>query len=234
MKPLALVLAAVLGSGCIFVDDDDCFGTVTLEWDFQRSDGTVPGGTVSQICAAAGVTDVDVYMDGTFVQSFFCTEGGATIIDVRSGTYLFTVEGIDASGNIRYRHHFDVDARSCGDLFLAPRLAAGVVNLDYSLPGSVCATTGTFMHYDIRDEITGQLVPNQVSLTPATCPDDIIRALPAGFYTLEWMEERASASLSSAVYGRDCTFRPFEIGGGQLTTVPVTIVNASVACTHFQ
>jgi hypothetical protein len=233
MKALALVLAAVLGSGCVFVDDD-CTGTVSLEWDFRLANGNVPAGTISQICAAAGVAFVDVYLNGQFAGGFSCLEAGATIVDIPEGRYLFTVEGVDASELIRYRHEFEVDSR-CGDQLLAVRPAAGFVDLNYSLPGGVCATSPTFMHYDIRDEITGRLVPTAQSLTPTTCPQDIVPALPAGTYTLEWMEERSSSNLSfSAVLGRDCTFRGFDVAGGQLTEVPVGIVSAEVACPHFQ
>jgi hypothetical protein len=238
MKPLALVLAAVLVSGCVVIDDDHCVGTVTLEWDFQLTDGAVPAGSISQICAAAGVTWVDVYMatgaePAQLVDRFWCTEGGATVIDVPQGSYLFTVEGVDAAGLIRYRHEFQV-ASGCGDQFLATRPAAGVVDLNYSLPGGLCAIGGTFIHFEIRDEITGTLVPTEASLSPATCPSDIFRALPAGFYTLEWMEERATSSEASAVLRRDCTLRQFEIAGGLLTEVFPALQTSGVACPHYQ
>jgi hypothetical protein len=236
MKRLALVLAAVLASGCVVIDDDDpCVGTVTLEWDFQLANGAVPAGTISQICAVAGVTWVDVLMNGqpVLADGFWCTEGGATVIDVPQGSYLFTVEGVDAAGLIRYRHEFEVDSH-CGDQFLATRPAAGLVNLDYSLPGGLCTIAGTFMHFDIRDEITGERIPEQ-TLSPVACgPDALVRALPAGLYTLEWMEERATSDPSSAVYRTDCTFRPFEIRGGLWTDVFPAVQNASLACPHYQ
>jgi hypothetical protein len=209
---------------------------VTLEWDFQLANGTVPGGTVSQICAAAGVTYVDVYMNGQPVDpdGFWCTEGGATVVEIPEGRYLFTVQGVDASELIRYRHQFEVDSR-CGDQFLATRPAAGRVNLDYSLPDGVCADAGTFMHFDVRDEITARRVPIEQILSPVACgPDALVRALPAGSYTLEWMEERSTSNASSPVYGTDCTFRPFVIAGGLVTDVFPTIQDASVACPHYQ
>ena len=233
MKRLAFVLAAaVLGTGCNPVQDR-CTGTVSLQWDFQRPDGSVPTGTVNAVCVAAGVAFVDVFMDGQPVDRFSCSEGGATIVDVRSGQYLMTVEGVDAGDVIRYREEFNLDARSCGDPLIATRPAAGFVDLNYSLPGGVCGASPSYLWFALRDAVTGHLHPESVDAANNphryTCPGDVIVSLPAGAYTLEWMEER---DTSNGVLGVDCTDRPFDVFGGTTTAQTPAIADSTTACIH--
>jgi len=233
MKRLALALAAAfLGSGCT-VTPDRCTGTVSLQWDFQLADGTVPTGTVNAVCMAAGVAYVDVFMDGQPVDSFFCTDGGATIVDVASGLYFMTVEGVDAGGVIRYREEFDLDARSCADPLIATRPAAGSVDLNYSLPGNVCGATPSYLWFALRDAATGHLHPESVDAANDphryTCPGNVIVPLPAGRYTLEWMEER---DASNVVLGVDCTDRVFDVLGGAQRLETPAIADSATACVH--
>src|SRR6185369_10013575 len=65
MNRLALALAAaILGTGCIVVDDDhpaDCTRTVTVDWSFENADG----GQTSD-CTTAGVSALDVFVNGYF------------------------------------------------------------------------------------------------------------------------------------------------------------------------
>ncbi len=106
MKRIALAAAAaLLGTGCVVVDEDTCSpSSLTLEWDFQRFDGSPPVG-----CATANVDWVDVYIDGAFVDTWTCAAGGATI-PVSSGGHSVLVEGIDSAYRIAYRDSVSVSA----------------------------------------------------------------------------------------------------------------------------
>jgi hypothetical protein len=222
MKPLALALAAVLGTGCIVVDDDDACSTssLTLEWDFLRSDNAVTG------CAGAGVDLVDVYVDGQFVDTFFCGEGGGTVGPVWAGSVV-TVEGIDLAGRIAYRDQV-TSASSCGNRFAAVRPAEGTVNLNYSAPGG-CSASPCFLWFSVFDEISSTYAAVIAQDSPASVkddflyPEDVVIRLAVGTYTLEWMELVSSAFAGQAL---TCNASTFDVAGASPTDVPLTLLAA--------
>jgi hypothetical protein len=228
MKRLALVLAAALsGTGC-FVHDDDCFGTVSLQWDFGRADGTVA------LCAGAGVAYVDVFMDDVPVDRFFCVDGGVTVTDVHPGQYRFTVEGLDGGEAIRYREEFVVDAR-CDDPFIATRPSQGTVVIDYSFaPENLCFGGATFMSLEVRDEIArGPAFVEPPATGPACDVSGPAPAyvLPTGDFTLQWIHEVEDVGGGQfPVRARDCTDRPFSVPPAGSTAVSPVLVDAVAAC----
>src|SRR5512138_1542197 len=146
MKRLAFVLAATfLGSGCIVTDHGDCSTGVTLEWDFQQANGTVTG------CGAAGVDEVDVYLDGNYVSTYACTSGGATI-PVTTGGHHVTVEGIDLqAGRIAYRDARSFQAAGCGTQLVSVRPAEGTANLNYGDIG--CTASPCYLWFSVHDDV---------------------------------------------------------------------------------
>jgi hypothetical protein len=226
MKRLAPVLAAaVLGTGCIMVDDNDCSSSsVTLEWDFQRFDGSAPTG-----CLGAGVDAVDVWVDGQFVDTYACNDGGATVFGIGSGTHDVTVEGVDlAAGRIAYRDQRTFSASGCGNQLVRVRPAEGTVNLNYSDVG--CTSTACYLWFNVHDDVAdtiaaviGDTSPFAVK-TLYAYPDDVVLRLPVGLYTLDWMEQVTSAFLGQAI---TCSASSFDVASATLTTVPVTL---SAAC----
>jgi hypothetical protein len=229
MKRLALVLAAALsGTGC-FVVDDDCFGTVTLQWDFERANGDVA------LCAGAGVAYVDVFMNDALVDRFFCVDGGVTVTDVRSGHHRFTVEGLDAGEAIRYREEFVVDARRCEDPFIATRPSQGTVVVDYSFsPDNACFGGPTFMSLQVRDDLALSTAFFEPPTTGDACTVTGAApayVLPTGTFTLQWIHEmEALVGGGFQVRARDCSDRSFTVPPVGSTTVSPVLVDDVAAC----
>jgi hypothetical protein len=190
MNRSALVLAsALLGTGCIVVEDDPpCGRAVTLEWDFQDADGAI-----RQSCAGAGVSLVDVFVNDGFSGTVSCAAGAATVW-LAPGTNLVRVEGIDPDGFIAYRDERYVEAPACGSqVFVPVRPAEGRIDLDYAVDSTPpCASGGTcFVWFAVFDEVAGEYaaVVNAGSVPTAfPYPSDVVFRLPAGTYTVAWMQ----------------------------------------------
>jgi hypothetical protein len=204
MKRLALVLAAaVLGTGC---NHDDCDPTVTLQWDFRTADGAVVGCSTVD----ADIRFVDVFVDDLPAASFDCGAGSGSIRLAR-GSSLFTVEGVDVTGRIIYRDEFVVDAGRCGNQLVATRPAEGRVNLDY---GTTLQTVpaNTFVWFSVFDNIAGQVATELAEDVPLfnDYPRDLVFRLPAGSYTVDFMELRSGG----APVRRACTAPTFTVTAG--------------------
>lgn len=221
MKRIAFVLAAaVLGTGCIWVDDDDCSSSsLAVDWTFQLSDGTTAG------CAAADVDFVDLYLGGQFIESADCGQGGTTI-RVVEGSHVLTVEGIDSAGRIAYRDVVNVQAAGCGTRAIAVRPTEGTVNLDYS---AACTVSPCFLWFSVFDEVAGTLAAVIGDTSPASLkedfpyPEDVRIRLAAGTYTLEWMELVSRSGVTYAGELISCAPQGFDVQGAGLTTLPVDL-----------
>lgn len=233
MTRLALILsAAVLGTGCIVVDDDrTCARSVTVDWSFQLADGSV---TAS--CSTAGVAFIDVYANGFRVGSFDCFGPPGTVA-LAQGTNALVVEGVDAGGAIRYRELSTIDASTCGNQgTILTRPAQGLLVVDYSFfPVNACfATQPTFMWLAVQDDLAGQpafadtgTTSFQLCSTTAAAPR---YALPVGPFTLVGIEEVLPTGGGVTTVGSDCTDRPFEITATLETTVQPVLVSSSARC----
>ncbi len=223
MKPLALALAAaVLGTGCIIVDDDVACSssTVTVQWPtFQLSNGTMTG------CTGAGVDFVDVYVDGQFQDWFYCADGAGTVAAWAGSTV--TVEGIDGLGRIAYRD-WTTAGSGCGSHAAAVQPAEGIVNLNYSAPGGCsggpCHLWFAVFDYDVNDftSVIDSSSPASVQAS-FTYPDDVAIRLPIGSYRLEWMELVSSTFSGVAL---TCNTSGFDVAAAGTTDLPVTLLAA--------
>lgn len=241
MRRLALLLAtSVMGTGCI-VDDNhnDCsgFGSVTVEWpQFQLADGSV-----TSRCDVAGVAGIDVFLNGQPVQTRFnCFDGGATIINVQSGTHLLTVEGVDSAGRILLRDEVQIGADRCNDRLVQVRPSEGFVELAYSFVNNgTCITPGpSYLWFSIFDQVANATTVQIDEASPFldqtlyACGDQrgIVFALPTGAYDLDWIEERQSPAFN--VTGANCIRGTFQILPAQQTVVGSTLADTTVACPH--
>lgn len=218
---LALVAVASLGTGCVV--DDTC--DVRIQWDdFEAANGTF------QSCGEAGVTSVDVWVDGRLRATAPCGSHFADLT-VSGGYHFWTVEGVDdATGRIVNRHAFELDD-SCGLAAIVTRPAQGSVDLRYAffsggtpITPQVC-TPGSFLWLSIFDWIAGDLaVLSDADFFPEafTCGGPFILNLPAGDYTLDWMEESGPAP-SYTLEAADCRDRDFLVFPGDDTAVPVDL-----------
>ncbi len=232
MKRLALVLAAaVLGTGC-FVDDHTtttCPRTLTLGWDFRTADGAIAGCS----SASATVPYVDVFANDQPVGSFDCFAYGGTV-SVPGGSSLITVEGVDGSNRIVYRDEFTIDASACGDQAVAARPAEGRVNLDYTAQSAPpCANGACYLWFSVRDDITGLVAATVDAATVPTTfpyPGDVVFRLPAGPYTVQWMDI-VSGGLSEL---GSCTSPTFTVSPGasfgEQQIVPASPVSLQTSC----
>ena len=240
MKRLALILAAaVLGTGCIFVDD----GCNTRDVDVTWSGFTGPAEGSNVACGTAGVAYVDVFLDGAQVIGpvsgpvadghFNCNDYGATVRGVEGGSYVLTVEGLDGNENILFRDERTLSASGCGALQVATLPAAADVTLAYQfydgptlLTGAACAGPQLWLSiFDETANLAGVVLANSAA-TAFTCGDLPPLELALGTYSLRWMEER---SAGGAVESADCTNRTFSVAGD--TSVPVHLdVNATGSC----
>jgi hypothetical protein len=216
MKRLALVLAAaVLGTGCVVVDDDCAPSSITVSWSFLGWDNVVRG------CGAAGVDWVDVYMNGALVGNGSpCTDGYLVITSVPSGTHDFMVEGLEPSGYIAYRDEFSVQSSGCGGRSVAALPAEGTANLDYTVSG--CISSPCFLWFAVTDTIANVVAAAVSDTSPAAVkddfpyPNDVLIRLAAGTYSLDWMQLVSSSYTHEAI---TCSPAAFTVAGAVTTNV---------------
>ena len=242
MRRLALLLAAsVLGTGC-FVTNDTCNNrNVTVTW-LDGFDGPAVS-DVGLSCAAAGVAYVDLFLDGAPIQGpvaghFYCVDGGATITGVRDGSQTMTVEGIASDLTILYRHDVPVNASGCGDFGVAAIPAAGTVDLRYAFQsGTTCAANPSYLWFSLFDVEANVAQPaytvdaNSSLRRFYTCPNDVVVALPAGQFRLDFMQEVVEPSLEAFQQAaRACAIPTFAVSSRSLTTQDVTLYDNGVTC----
>jgi len=233
MKRLALVLAAaVLGTGC-FVDDTTttCPRTLTLGWTFMDADGFALA-----TCGAAGVGAVDVWTNNVFLARFDCLAYSGTV-SLAAGSNLVTVEGIDSLDRIAYRDEFIIDASACGSQgTIQTQPAEGWLAVDYTFaPVNACYAPGpTYIWLDVYDDIAAQTAFVDTGVTSAQQCSVTAAApryrVPMGSFTLLGIQEMLPVVGGYSVVGTDCTDRPFDIGGGAVTTVSPVLFDSAAAC----
>ena len=221
---LALALATTLaGSGC-YVAPDCGTRNVSVSWS-PGFDG--PASQIGQTCASAGVTWVDLFIDGVQVVGplaghFDCLDYGEPVAAVPNGNHVLTVEGIASDGAVTFRDEFSFGASGCNDIALPAAVpAAGFVDLNYQFftngtpIAPVCAGSWLWLSiFDlstVRHDILSDLTSNP---TAYSCGGALTLAVPAGPYQFRWMEERGAGpgyTLESAY----CAPQSFTVAPGR-------------------
>ncbi len=222
MKRIIPALAAVvLGSGCV-VTADPCDGTLTVDWQQFRD----ANNAVWSYCYSAGVSTVDVYVDGAAPYSVPCTDY-SMVIPAAEGTHSVVVEGLDAGGYILYRDSFPSASVACNmDTPVNSTPSEGYFDIAYTVTSGTCSSySPSYVWFSIHDWTTQNTTWNSVgsgSSDPAyygMCSyyGDLLLRLPAGSYTLDGVQEMG---WSSGYYlaRSDCTYRDFDVSGGYTTT----------------
>jgi hypothetical protein len=230
MRLFALAAAAVLGSGCVINNtcDDQA---LAITWSFRTIDGLS-----NQSCAAVGVTAVDVWMNGTYVDRFACSQGGATIVNLAQGTYDVTVEGIAADGvTIINRDQFAASVGSCGTSTYAARPGEGWLRVDYSIsPVNTCG--GGYIWYSVFDEVAGQVISaigdtsSSLDKTLFFCPAEVRFPVPYGTYTLDWIQEVASPTTTPTALHQQCSPTTVNVNGPGITALAVVMGPVTGSC----
>jgi hypothetical protein len=228
---LALV-ASILGTGC---GHDTCDArTVAIGWpSFLLADGTA-----TSSCGVALLSTVDVFVDGSSVGSFNCTDGGVNVTGVlNDGNHVFDVEGIDsATGAIALRDSVTVGNSNCTDLLVNTQPSEGTFVLNYSFTPNICTSaTNSYIWFTIHDDIANQDIAVDGSNSPraytcgngSTTPVPISFALPSGSYTLHRTEEVLYPGPTQQA--GNCNATLFAMEGATRTQVNVPLTDA-VAC----
>ena len=92
MRLLALSAAALIGAACSSQPPPACSsGSLSVDWQLRDPHGALWS------CGAAGVSTIDIYLDGVRqVDAAPCVNGTASITGVPVGSHSLTVEGLDA------------------------------------------------------------------------------------------------------------------------------------------
>jgi hypothetical protein len=238
MRRLALLLsAALLGTGCV-VTADDCDRTATITWDFTDADGNF-----FTTCGQAGVNFVDVYV-GSEGFRFSCVDASTGVVGLPGGTPWITVEGVSAAsfsdpGQIIYRDIVQA-ASVCGDQLVDAHAAEQEVWIQPVY--SACAAVPSYVWFSVIDDSTGAAVWGVDAASSIankrlyTCQADAIRTvLPAGPYTLDWIEERVEGPTTVfSVTRANCAGTPIDVlgeyFGNGVVEVPVSLATSTAAC----
>jgi hypothetical protein len=248
MKPLVLALAtALVGSGC-YQPPVCTTRNVQVDWS-QGFSG--PGAASGQSCSAAGVTYVDIFINGQKVVGpvgnghFACGDLAEIVGGLTDGATQVTTEGLAADGStILYRDVQSFTASGCNDFLVTAAPAAGTVSFAYQfysgpnlLPSSQQVCAGPYLWLSVYDRAAGaitvlsDLASNPTAYACDTASLALQLALPIGDYDLRWMEEHG-ASPGWALLSEDCTDRPFTVASETSTNVPVALdtVATSALC----
>jgi len=170
--------------------------TLTVAWRF-----TLPGGAHDVRCPEAGVSTVDLWLDGALVgDGMACDQGAATFTGVAAGTHAYTMRGYGADGSVRYQTWGELAADSCGETRVTVTPGAGTLRVAYPTSTGRCSTDAAptdygYVWYQLLDRTTGQVVSTvNGAVTPALLQcalgDDAWFELPVawGLYRLRWIQ----------------------------------------------
>jgi hypothetical protein len=221
-----LVAAGALSTGCGGGGSSNhCARTVSIGWpNFLLESGAVQG------CNLAGVTTVEVFVDGTSVGKFPCSNGGVDVTGVDSAR-TFTVEGLDGAGTIILRDEVTAGG-TCANVLVNTQPAEGTFTLDYHFtPTDVC-TTGSVIWFALKDNISGDVIAVDESHNPNTyaCGVGISFPLASGDYTLLRTEEAVFSAAAWHATGTNCNSAPFTVPRAQEVAVQVSMANSTSFC----
>jgi hypothetical protein len=246
MKRFALALAAAsLGIGC---SAPPCNPTASIDWSYQGGAGGFRDSTnaIRQTCSAAGVTVVEVWVNGGLAGGFDCFAAPPATIPLLSGANDVTVEGLNApsasGGVILFRDQLAIDATSCGfqGTYVA-QPAEGLVNVSYAFtPNNLCYSPSSYVWIRVWDNIAGVWAAdsssaptsNDACVVPSGPTNPLSFSLAAGDYTLVATEEMIWNGASWIEVGKDCTHYDVPVAGGAPTTTSPLLVDdpANVRC----
>jgi hypothetical protein len=251
MNRLALALSlALVGPGCIVTNDTNpppqppCNPSAVIDWRYQggSSGGFVDAtNSILATCAAAGVTTVEVWVNGA--KNVFGCGSGPGVVALAPGANDVVVEGLDvpssSGGIILYRDRFPIDAITCGNegVFVA-QPAEGRVTVAYTFsPVNSCYSPGpSFVWVRVWDDLAGVVAADSASAPEAsdTCGVDFPLSfrLAAGSYTLLSTEEviRGAAPGTYVPKAANCANASFTVGAGLTTPLSRVLADANAFC----
>jgi hypothetical protein len=242
MNRLFVLLAAgLLGSGCIVSSDVCDASTVWISWpSFVRATST--GYTTTTACS--GIDGVDVYVDGGSTPYSAACLDDAVGLWLDSGSHWATVEALDGNGFpiLRDEISFTV-SDSCGDQIVDTQPGEGVVTVNYDFDGAACTAGGSYMWFNVHDDVANVDIAgvDHLSDDPAKYACNVGGGgvgylsppfvLPAGAYTLDWMEEVYYSSGAYHVAANHCSPSTFSVDSGiDTSTTSIYLADSSASC----
>jgi hypothetical protein len=232
MRRTILFLAAgLVGSGCYPCDRND----VALFWHFPNADGTA-----ELACADAGVSRVQIAVDGVVEATVDCTLAdqrgdpvqGVTLTNFARRPYSFQLDGLDARGVAVYSSAFSFEPTVCGlnvvDETLTPLVGDLLIPYAFqggggcSAPGPDSAFPTTFVWFRLLDQDGRLFSAVDATQDPTALPcgaGDFTILVPGalfGRYTLAGIEEVEILRSGAAVVRRyNCARASFQhLGSG--------------------
>lgn len=230
-----LLSAGLLGSGCIVSSDVCDANTVWISWpSFVRATST--GYTTTTSCS--GIAGIDVYVDGaSSPYSVACLDDYVAVV-LDSGSHWATVEAVDSQGYPILRDEVSFSVSDfCGDETVDTQPGQGVVTVNYDFDGGSCFGS-SYIWFNIHDDIANLDIAgvNELSTNPAeyACNASYLDppfALPAGDYTLDWMEEVYYSSGAYHVSANHCSPTAFSVDSGiDTSTSSLYLADSSATC----
>jgi hypothetical protein len=235
-RMFVLVAAGLLGTGCVSSDVCDAH-TVWVGWpSFVR---TVAGGGYQTTASCADVDHLEVFVDtSTTPYRAFCNDNEVPV-QLLTGDHTLTVEAIGADGFPFLRDVVSVNiSDSCVDRTVSTQPGEGWVTVNYAFPGGGgCAASPSYMWFNVHDDVAGLDIAgvNAASANPRSTVCNATNLprfpLPAGDFTLDWIEEVFDASGGLQVAGAFCSGTLFSVNSGVSTSVgPVAIADSTSFC----
>ncbi len=245
MKRLfVLVIGGLLGTGCVSSSADVCDShTVFVGWpDFVVA---TAGGGYQTTNSCSGIFRMDVFVDNDQQPWSANCADDVVPVQVGTGSHTLTVEAVDNQNFPILRDVVQVSVPdSCNDLRVDTRPGEGWVALRYAFdaPGT-CVAGGSFIWFNVHDDIAGVEIaganknanPTMFACNAAPPVSGQVAPpfpLPAGNYTLDWMEEVFLTTVYNAS-ATECSPTTFAVNSGVDASVgPVHLFN-TVALTDF-
>jgi hypothetical protein len=232
-RRFVLLAASMLATGCVSSDSCDLH-TVFVAWpSFVRATST--GYLTTSSCQ--DVARVDVFVDdATTPISANCTDD-VVVVSLLTGGHRATVEAIGTDGFplLRDAVSFTI-TDSCVDQQVNTQPGEGVVTVNYDFGGPACVA-GSVIWFNVHDDVANVDIAgvNGASGNPAryACNASHLPAfaLPAGSYTLDYMEEAFFTSGAYEVSAAYCRPTTFSVDSGIDTSTPsVPMVVDAPAC----
>ncbi|SRR6266568_4506852 len=173
----AILLLCTFGlalSGCGSRCDNG--GTLTLFWQTPQGGFTTATGQLLS-CDAAGVSTVDVSVNGTLAGHFPChgpSSDGVTLTGFFNETVSVQLDAFDASHNLLYQDARTTSTAACGNVVLDVTLAAvqAPFQISYALPGGIACPPSSFVWlslFDVTGNVQFDLVDANHSPTALPC-----------------------------------------------------------------
>jgi hypothetical protein len=242
MKRLAFALAAaVLGTACGPSTPPCNAGSISVSWSGFYGP-TAAAGDQNKACGPAGVSYVDLWLDGGYVARWPCGDYAAGISAVALGTHDLVTEGIAPDGStIVYRDERSVAVSACGNFAVGVSPAAGSVDLHYAFQsGTTCASASSYMWFTLYDTVAQAVDPATIDASSslsakqsfACGPTDPVVTLPTGRYQLTSIQEMVMSAgpvFTQAAYGCHLP-TTFDVGSGAQTVINPSLADTGVAC----